>query len=737
MHRHGSRHWVSPLCVVVLASGALSLSPSLASTAAAATPSHLPARLNLNARPLAAATASVALSPSSAWSFGLILPSQNAAGLAAYAQAVSDPASPQYRKFLTPAQVAALYGPAPSLVGRLEAYLAQKGFTATLSGQVLQVSGTVAQVDALFSTTLVEQPAAPQPPGPPGGLARGRGPGQFLRVAPATALSIPSALRTAVGITGLTRGNLTPLSTGVSLASQSEVRYASAADLPAAPTGPTAQATSGAFTVTAQALETRPIAPGMAYHWLITASLNGQPDPTAALTGMAGDFQGAPGFVDTTVTNQAGQFVLDTTVSQAQSVRFAAQVSSDPGTAGAATATVALPVATFKGAGINTCPLGPNGEAVICPFDPAYNSLNAAYDATGLAAVPAAKGAATVAVYSATSEDRISKADVAAFANTFGLAAPSVSLAYRGAGTCASVSACQSPGYEEEMSLDLQMIETASPGASILIYAAGSLRDALNAVDVQDRAKVFSISYGAGEIAEYDYAPGAQAGWDLLAEEANVEGITISVAAGDSGGFEGAQFGLDQPMPSYPANSPYVSALGATETAVSPSGVVLQSALWGGSLGAELPTSTLLSFLSVENMMGGGGVSQLEPEPAWQLLARPAAGRINPDFSFDGSVVTPGILAFYDGTAYLFGGTSADAPLFAGWVADMAQAQGTPLGNVNPAVYALSRTSPGIVMPVAYGNNGVYAVTPGLNPVTGLGALDMGRLAAALASPTP
>ncbi len=157
------------------------------------------------------------------------------------------------------------------------------------------------------------------------------------------------------------------------------------------------------------------------------------------------------------------------------------------------------------------------------------------------------------------------------------------------------------------------------------------------------------------------------------------------------------------------------------------------SALWGGNLGGELPTSTLLAFLSAENMMGGG-ISSLERKPFYQRLARPEPGRVNPDFSFDGSVVTPGILAFFDGTLYLFGGTSTDAPLFAGWVGDLNQALGVPLGNMNPAIYALPLRDRSLVMPVAFGNNGVYSVPPGLNPVTGLGTLNVGQLYADLSS---
>ncbi|MDA8206804.1 MAG: IPT/TIG domain-containing protein, partial [Thermaerobacter sp.] len=244
---------------------------------------------------------------------------------------------------------------------------------------------------------------------------------------------------------------------------------------------------------------------------------------------------------------------------------------------------------------------------------------------------------------------------------------------------------------------------------------------------------VYSVSYGAGEQIVASSEPNAQATWDLLAEEANAEGITVSVSAGDSGGFEGAQFGLTSPMPSYPANSPYVSSLGGTEDAVSPAGTVQQVAMWGGNIGSELSTPTLLSFLELQNMIAGGGYSSLEPAPSYQVpVIGSATGRGNPDFSLPASVITPGYFFFYDGLPGLVGGTSASAPLFAGFVADLDAALHTAMGNINPAIYHADQANSGVMSTVAYGNNGAYSVTPGYNAVTGLGQLNMGVLYAML-----
>jgi kumamolisin len=279
------------------------------------------------------------------------------------------------------------------------------------------------------------------------------------------------------------------------------------------------------------------------------------------------------------------------------------------------------------------------------------------------------------------------------------------------------------------------MMETGDPGANIQVYEDGSLRSALNAVLTADSAKVFSLSYGAGEQVENQFAPGAQQSWDQLAQEANAEGITITVSAGDSGAYEGAQFGVNTPMPSYPASSSYVTTVGATEDAVAPGSHVTQSALWGGNLGAEVPASLLLTFLSAENMMGGGGISTIESRPSYQAnLFLSGSGRATPDLSLPGSVVTPGYLAYFGGQLYLFGGTSAGAPLLAGILASGERTAPHGLGNINPALYQGAHTF-GAFFPVAYGNNGVYQVSFGYNPATGLGQPNLGRLITLLTQP--
>lgn len=690
--------------------GVLALLASAAGTAAAAPPPGGP--------PAPPALGPV---PSQApWTFGVVLPSRDPTGLAAYAQAVSQPGSALYHHFLSHAALLARFGPSPALEARVAGALAKAGLDVTPDGQVLTAEGSVAQVNALFGTTLTRF-----------------APGPHAFVAPSGPVSLPSVLDGTVGVIGLTADTLHPLATTVRTAPADEIQTGPAPASPATGSESTGSSPSGALRVSVRLLSNRPRVPGLAVRYLVTASLDGAPDPTATFAGLSGPIQGAASFVDPSPTNQDGQFLLSFSAGQSQDLNLTLTVTDGAGHS----AQVPLPTAVFQGPSVATCdgsPLFGLSGSVLCPFNPATQSINRDYGATGVAALPAQLGPATVAVYTEGETDTVippATEDLATFAQMFGLPSPTVTSAYSGPNAC-TVTTCGSAGMsgiQLELTLDMEMLETASPGANIQVYGAGSLRSALNQVITQDTVHVFSISYGAGELVEAQYEPGAQETWDLLAEEANAEGITILSAAGDSGAFEGIRDGSGVPQVNYPANSPYVTAVGGTEAAIDPAGTVDESALWGGDLGQELPTPTLLSFLSLTNMMGGGGVSLLEPTPWYQLGAGglPRAGRATPDVSLPASGVTPGYYGIFDGAPALFGGTSAATPILAGWLADLNLAVG-PLGNVNPLFYGVAAQDPGAFLPVTYGANGVDTVTPGYNAVTGLGSPDFGLWAGAV-----
>jgi subtilase family serine protease len=117
------------------------------------------------------------------------LAGRDPAGLAAYAAAVSDPASPRYRKFLTPAGELRQFGPTAAQVAAVRSWLTSAGLRVTaVTRHYLAVSGSVPAAQAAFAVR----------------LARFRAPGGTVAMAPEQDASVPDAVRPAVlTVTGL------------------------------------------------------------------------------------------------------------------------------------------------------------------------------------------------------------------------------------------------------------------------------------------------------------------------------------------------------------------------------------------------------------------------------------------------------------------------------------------------------------------------------------------------------
>jgi subtilase family serine protease len=122
--------------------------------------------------------------------FGVHLPLRNETQLEALVALQSNPKSPMYRHWLTPAQFRSTYGPAPATVASIEAALRANGFTITKADtQLLHVRGTVASVQKAFKVQLGNVPSTL------GGT----------RLAPRQQLTIPKAI-SAAGATVVSLG---------------------------------------------------------------------------------------------------------------------------------------------------------------------------------------------------------------------------------------------------------------------------------------------------------------------------------------------------------------------------------------------------------------------------------------------------------------------------------------------------------------------------------------------------
>jgi subtilase family serine protease len=103
------------------------------------------------------ATATGAVSTSSAIDFNLVLKLRNEAGAEALVRAVSTPGSALYHHYVTAAQWEALFSPTAAQVTEAKQWLAKEGFTVgSVSKDRLTIaaSGTAAQVESAFSTPL-------------------------------------------------------------------------------------------------------------------------------------------------------------------------------------------------------------------------------------------------------------------------------------------------------------------------------------------------------------------------------------------------------------------------------------------------------------------------------------------------------------------------------------------------------------------------------------------------------
>jgi subtilase family serine protease len=291
-------------------------------------------------------------------------------------------------------------------------------------------------------------------------------------------------------------------------------------------------------------------------------------------------------------------------------------------------------------------------------------------------------------------------------------------------------------GWSGEVSLDVESSHAMAPGAAIDLYVGNgaiSLVSAIAQIDQDNNVTSLSQSFTEPEWIYSYYGPGVFLFDGLLVDQfyalGSIEGITFSGSTGDAGGsgFSSGPLG----DLGYPATSPFVTALGGTQTYFSGNGSQTSY--------RETAWSNIGYVPDFANSGGGtGGVSMLEPRPWYQTgEAVPSSypnGRLNPDLSLQGGV-DPGTYIVDAGQVYASGGTSESSPLFAGLVALVASAAGSRLGLLNPFLYSAAAdpaTRAEVFNPVPFGYNVPWTVSSGYNLVTGLGSLNAGGLLSAL-----
>jgi kumamolisin len=276
-------------------------------------------------------------------------------------------------------------------------------------------------------------------------------------------------------------------------------------------------------------------------------------------------------------------------------------------------------------------------------------------------------------------------------------------------------------GPDGEVMLDIEVAGAIASSANIAVYFApntdAGFLDAITtaAHDTVNKPSVISISWGGPESS---WTQQSLTAFDNAFQAAAAMGITVCVASGDNGSSDGVTDGADHV--DFPASSPYALGCGGTSVQAAQGKIVSETVWNDGANGGA----------------GGGGVSAFFPLPPWQDglhltksqgATSPLQMRGVPDVSGDADPQT-GYDVRVDGQNTVIGGTSAVAPLWAGLVALINAAKGSPVGYINPTLYK----NPSTLNDVTKGNNGDFAAAVGWDACTGLGSPDGQKIAGSL-----
>jgi subtilase family serine protease len=285
-----------------------------------------------------------------------------------------------------------------------------------------------------------------------------------------------------------------------------------------------------------------------------------------------------------------------------------------------------------------------------------------------------------------------------------------------------------------ETSLDLQTASAVAPKAQFRLVQStpggGGLLDGFSrALSNPDGIPdVISLSYGGCALAENSAAPAFTSAIDAVLAMAALTGVSSFVAAGDSGSTTCGP-GVGETTLSYPAVSPFVTAVGGTRLTLGKGNLRVSETVWNDS-----PYGVTAA--------GGGALSRKEPRPPYQDGFVPQNHRAVPDVSALADIV-PGWPDVLDATLQPVGGTSGSTPFVAAAAAlvDGSQrAAGHPrIGLANGWFYQAG-SHPGAFFDITAGNNdldgvGCCQATVGYDLASGLGVPNWAVLPSTLPQP--
>jgi subtilase family serine protease len=279
-------------------------------------------------------------------------------------------------------------------------------------------------------------------------------------------------------------------------------------------------------------------------------------------------------------------------------------------------------------------------------------------------------------------------------------------------------------GWSSEITLDVEWAHAIAPDAKIVLVLAKTNDDAdilsatRYAVDKR-LGDVISQSFGENESCVDSQLLKAE---HALFAKATQKHITLLASSGDQGA---AQLTCDTnswvKAASSPASDPLVTSVGGTELYAAD---YCLSSLGCDPAASPAPGTYQSEVAWNESDLGlatGGGYSILYRPLGLQVaVTHKSKQRGVPDVAYSAAVLH-GVLVYWDGDWWLFGGTSAGSPQWAGIVAIADQKAKRSLGFINQALYLynlLPKLYSKLFHDITSGNNSVVELDSDGNPVT-------------------
>jgi subtilase family serine protease len=301
--------------------------------------------------------------------------------------------------------------------------------------------------------------------------------------------------------------------------------------------------------------------------------------------------------------------------------------------------------------------------------------------------------------------------------------------------------AAETQSWYIEQALDVEWSHAMAPDADITYVAAANdargLDQALNHAVDNRLGDVVSNSWG---MPERWVSSGEVRALNAVFQQAAAQGLSVVVASGDDGDNDAAWGHISV---GFPDSSPLVTSVGGTSLAIDRWGRRMWETGWGtGEL--VLKNADWVGSMPFGDFIygGGGGVSHLYDQPAYQASVVPAglstwkgqARRAEPDIALDadpqtGVIFTQSWAKPNGGVRQVdswIGGTSLGAPLLAGMTALANQAWHGSRGPLNPALYRYAGT--GVFHDIVPSDGRLAVLRNGLNAngkvITRLRSLD-------------